>query len=305
MSYALIGFKWGASSAGSTGGVVTWSGDFVSSLNHSNTYTDQDFEAALQAAFDRWESVASIDFQQVASGGDILIGSADYSGGIAGVASYSIFERSGIDAVGNTSLSFDISDRLWSPGTAGSGESNFYAVALHEIGHIMGLAHPSPIDTAQIMNETIFVNDLGDGDIEGAQFLYGLDPGDEELENPPTGGGTGTSFESDGGGSSAGGGLLLGLLAALLGLFLGGGAAAVAVVAGRLPGQDEDDENLPEDDLELADCGHDHGEYAYGEMIHHPVYLPVASMDTEPSPCGCYSACDCLMEQAYEEAALI
>ena len=40
-------------------------------------------------------------------------------------------------------------------------------------------------------------------------------------------------------------------------------------------------------------------------MIHHPVYLPVTSMDTEPSPCGCYSACDCLMEQAYEEAALI
>jgi hypothetical protein len=304
MSYDLIGFKWGASDAGSAGGVVTWSGDFVTSLNHSSAYTDQDFVAALQDAFDRWESVASIDFQQVASGGDILIGTADYSGGIAGVASYSIFARPGFDAVDNTSLSFDISDRLWSPGTGGFGESNFYAVALHEIGHLMRLAHPSPIDTAQIMNETIFVNDLGDGDIEGAQFLYGLDPGDEELDNPPSGGG-GTSFESVGDGGSSSGGLLLGLLAALLGLFLGGGAAAVAVVAGRLPSEDDDEESLPEDDLELADCGHDHGAYAYGELIQHPVYLPVASMDAEPSPCGCYSACDCLMEQAYEEASLI
>lgn len=305
MSYALIGFKWGTSTAGSTGGVVTWSGDFVATLNHTSAYTDRDFEIALQAAFDRWESVASIDFQQVAFGGDILIGSAEYSGDVAGIASYSIFARPGLDAVDNTSLSFDISERLWSPGPGGYFESNFYAVALHEIGHVLGLAHPSPFDSDQIMNEIIFARDLGDGDIEGAQFLYGLDPGDEELENPPSGGETGTGFGSDGGGGSGAAGLLLGLLAALLGLFLGGGAAAVAVAAGRLPSKDDDHESQPDDNLELADCGHDHGTYAYGEMIHHPVYLPVVPMDADSRPCGCYSPCDCVMEQAYEEATLI
>ncbi|WP_413717651.1 matrixin family metalloprotease [Silicimonas sp. MF1-12-2] len=305
MSYDLIGFKWGASGAGTTGGVVTWSGDFFTSLDHASSYDDEDFEAALQDAFDRWESVASIDFQRVASGGNITIDVADYSGGIAGIASYSVIDRPGdFDSVSNTTLAFDVSDRLWSPGVGGAGESNFYAVALHEIGHLMGLAHPMPTDTDQIMNQTIFVSDLGNGDIQGAQFLYGEDPGDEVVPDTPSGDGGGSGIASEGGGGGGAAGLLLGLIAALLGMFLGGGAAAVAVVAGRLPGQGNDDE-VPEEVSDVDHEGHDHGDYAYGELIQHEVYLPVVPIEAQASPCGCYSACDCLMEQAYEDAALI
>ena len=89
----------------------------------------------------------------------------------------------------------------WAP--FGQTDLDFYAVALHEIGHVIGLDHVN--DLSEIMNSSVAASDLGDGDILGAQVLYG----DEEGATVPP-------AEEDPVAAS-GGGLGFGLIAVLLG----------------------------------------------------------------------------------------
>jgi hypothetical protein len=108
----------------------------------------------------------------------------------------------------------------WAP--YGETDLSFFAVALHEIGHVIGLDHVE--DTSEIMNSFVSANGLGDGDLLGAQILYGDAEGN--VVEPPepevvaaSGGGSGMGFLL----------LILGALAALLGLGPGGIMAAAAM----------------------------------------------------------------------------
>lgn len=294
MPYSAGDVKWGTPTLGTASGTVTWSADYVTSLNYGSSFSASDFDAALMAAFDKWESVASIDFQMVASGGDVQVGTASYGGSVAGKASYSFDGNPGLSEIFNGTVNFN-SDMVWSP-YGGSGGVDFYAVALHEIGHIIGLGHVN--DPSEIMNPTVFADDLGNGDIAGAQFLYGRDPGDASAPtgqvnaSDPT---VGVSA-ADGGGSG-GAGLLLGLLAALLGLVFGGGMAAGAfVAASRASADDDDDGTEPHDDH--IEEGPD------GLLVHsHDVYvgdlpLPSVAFDDGASACGCFGPCECHLNEA-------
>lgn len=246
MSYDLLGFKWGGSEAGTASGEITWSASFFDELDHSAAYNDGQFDAALQAAFDRWESVASIDFVEVASGGALTFGTDSFPGTIAGQATYSIAPRAGLDSVVSGFVEFDISNRMWAPYGDIAGGSDFFAVALHEIGHILGLDHPMPEDRTEIMNATVYEDDLGDGDIAGIQFLYGTDLDDEDAPVGPMSTDPTLASEDDGGGGGGAIALLVGILAALMGLVFGGAGAAVAI-AGRLPEDGEGaDEGAPD-----------------------------------------------------------
>lgn len=299
MPYNAGDLKWGEQTLGTPSGTITWSADYLGNLTYdTSTFSPADFDAALMAAFDTWESVASVEFQMVASSSDsdvdILSGNI---GGAAGVAQYSYTVNPGIGTIFDAAITFS-STLPWSP-YGGSGGADFHAVALHEIGHIIGLGHVN--DPTEIMNPVITSDALGTGDIAGAQFLYGRDAGDvpeppgEGPEVPMTAALTG----GDGGGGGGGAGLLVGLLAALMALIFGGGAmAGAAIAAGRVA--DEDDDTEPAD---RDDSWHDTDPAGVTEHVHASYLadmpLPGIPVDQAASPCGCFGPCNCLQDQAY------
>lgn len=248
MSYVLSGYKWGPSAPGTPSGQILWASDIAAELDHdTDRYDPADFDAALDAAFARWESVAAVEFEEAGAGqqADLTFDMAAYPGSVAGRALIYFTPATPLDRAVEAEIIFD-STEFWAP--YGVGGTDFYAVALHEIGHVLGLEHVADAD--QIMNATIFADDLGDGDIAGVQLLYGTDGGDHVLDDPPPPQ-TVEAGDDDGGGGGAGavGGLLGGVLALILllmrGLFGGGGGNAGA--AGSVPSEGRGDGH-----------GHDH-----------------------------------------------
>ena len=173
-SFKLLDIKWGSAEAGSSGGAVTWG---FAAPTAAFSMTESAFRAEVEDAFDAIERVADIDFVFVDSGAPAAIQvfwySDDGPGGTVALASYSYFEREGIDFFDTVEVTFDIADynRKWSAKQVENSE--FFQTALHEIGHAVGLDHVN--DPSQIMNPFVVdgVDQLADGDIAGLQYLYG------------------------------------------------------------------------------------------------------------------------------------
>lgn len=142
MSY-YTGSKWGAAGFGAPGGQVTWSFATLSSslLTFDASIASASFQDAIRAAFDLWESVANIDFVETADSADngIRLGwdQFDGAGGVLGQAAWLYIGGTTI----YSEIGFDLGDN-WRPSTywSGGGE-DFYMIAVHEIGHAIGLSH--------------------------------------------------------------------------------------------------------------------------------------------------------------------
>ncbi len=170
------GFKWGGSAAPSSGGVVTWSFATLAGRNYSFTsaIAQQAYRDAIAAAFDLWESVANIDFQFTATDAtnvDIRLGwdTIDGSNGIVGQAVTYFTPRTGYDGNSFSEIRFDNAEN-WAAGSDTSG-IDFFAVAIHEIGHTLGLEHST--DRASIMYPTVGGHALSANDITIIRALYG------------------------------------------------------------------------------------------------------------------------------------
>ena len=238
MSYNAGDYKWGENELGTPSGEIIWTSDLSSGLTFDDVDHDiEDFQAALQAAFDAWEDVSGVDFTYSSgSDGDVDVVMGALSGSTVGLASYSYYPQDGIDTIFDSTITMD-SLEGWAP--YGEDDLSFYAVALHEIGHILGLGHVN--DTSEIMNPYISTNTLGDGDIFGVQYLYGSgdapvappppDLPDEPVEEPEDVVPLPPEEPDDGGGLGAGAGIaaLLGLLVLLFTSVFGGAGAAVAM----------------------------------------------------------------------------
>ncbi len=179
-AFVVEPYKWGGGGYGSPGGTVTWS---MVEFNFSNRW-DFDFNldgigfdaaALIRQAFAEWAGVADISFVQVADGADVDIRfgmeSIDGQFNDVGTALTNYIGQS-IDFV---DIYFDTAE-AWTEYSGAGSNVSFYAVALHEIGHALGMAHED--DVAAVMNATqgsfgFTINSLQGDDIAGIQAIYG------------------------------------------------------------------------------------------------------------------------------------
>lgn len=179
--FRLTGERWPVSPQNaSQGSTVTWS---IATANYAADYIQFDgfisnaqFASVIRAAFEAWEKVTNIDFVEVAdsSNVDVRLGWGDLGGpgGTIGSANWSF---SG-NTITQSFIRFDRAENwTYNIGPASSGVGAYQA-ALHEIGHIMGIAHSSV--NPSIMYPTIFnsLPGLTQDDINAARAIYGPPP---------------------------------------------------------------------------------------------------------------------------------
>lgn len=200
--FVTHGTKWGSGSPfsggyntagpGTSGGTVTYSymANGVSHATESagtNTHISgltgysSCFLTEISTAFAAWSAVANIQFVEVADNGvasdgsgavgDIRIGAHAFDGP-NGVLAHAYFPPpNGTSIAGD--LHFDTGE-TWSCTTSGGFDIGF--VALHEIGHSIGLSHET-VDLA-VMRPTYNASLTGllQDDIDGAIAIYGAMP---------------------------------------------------------------------------------------------------------------------------------
>lgn len=147
-----------------------------------DTFMPTGFKAEIVRAFDAWAAVANIQFVEVpdngeafnddSATGDIRIGGHVFDGP-RGTLAHAFFPTDQFNAAGD--IHFD-ADEEWEVGQDGTADNAFdiFLVALHEIGHSIGLDHSQVADAvmAPIYNEAVGAG-LRPDDIAGAVQLYG------------------------------------------------------------------------------------------------------------------------------------
>lgn len=201
-SYSLWGTDWGA------GSTVTYSFDYAGGYTIDETFGgwgvktsialdtvfDAGWENDIRAAFNTWAAVIDIVFTEVADNGvdfnaggatgDIRIASHIFDGAYSVLAHAYYPPPNGNTAAGD--VHFD-SQEPWHVGAGdpGGGEIDLFTVALHELGHSLGLAHSA--DPTAVMFASYWYNaaeELSADDIAGGQAIYGAQSG--ITPEPPT-----------------------------------------------------------------------------------------------------------------------
>jgi len=175
--HELTGVKWGSGAGGDSGGQVTWSFATTSGamFGFDAAISDPAFQSLIRAAFAAWEAVLDIDFVEVADSGasNIRLGwdAIDGAYNMVGQQAYTYYDNaSGFDTYAAGEIRFDTAE-AWSTDRNATA-MNFYAVALHEIGHAIGIEHSHDPNTIMYF-ETGGATDLTASDIAAGRAVYG------------------------------------------------------------------------------------------------------------------------------------
>ncbi len=172
--YSLEGPKWSSTT-------ITWS--FAAAGNGFSSAISGAYQDIVRAAIARWGQVSNITFKEVPDSAavDIRVGWTKFTGSQVGEADFSYtgagtnqFFRAGtlvrLEDPSGRAVGSDMG--AYYQGTA----STLYQTVLHEIGHALGLDHST--DPSNVMYASVGPTDpdIGAGDIQGIQALYGPAP---------------------------------------------------------------------------------------------------------------------------------
>ena len=171
--------------------------------NATSTLSLLSLQPTLQATFDKWSDVANVKFEYVgidssgsaindpaATSPMIRVGAFSFINSFAAAVGYSPPPNGGTgagDLLFNAAVGFQLaSDSEGSalqqfPAGGGYYMNDIKGLALHEIGHTLGLLHSADASTVMCGNPTANCGNLDHvtqqlklDDIAGAQFLYGV-----------------------------------------------------------------------------------------------------------------------------------
>jgi len=144
-----------------------------------DTFMDPGYQNVITSAFDTWASVSNLTFNQVNNlEGDIVLG-GEYIINLFNnetahaVTRYETFDNNvySFSYIEPSAIHFN-KQMKWSIDAPELGEIDLFSIALHEIGHSLGLGHSS-VEEALMYPYYSGVNTLHADDIAGIQFLYG------------------------------------------------------------------------------------------------------------------------------------
>jgi peptidoglycan hydrolase-like protein with peptidoglycan-binding domain len=125
-------------------------------------------QAAIDGAFARWAAAAPLTFMRLSGGGDIAIGfyHGDHGDGYPFDGANGVLAHAYYPTVGD--VHFDEAE-TWS--TTGTG-FDLATVAVHELGHSLGLAHSSVSNAVMYPYYGGVRRELSSDDIQGIQAIY-------------------------------------------------------------------------------------------------------------------------------------
>ena len=178
--YHLSNMKWGTGEYGTPGGQVYWS--FATGpgaiYDFDGYITNQTYKSIIRDAFQAWEDVADIDFVEVADGAltDIHLGLNRIDGpfGIVGTASSEGSKTtSKLFSFTAADIQFDQDENWATTRDVARSEVGLFQVALHEIGHAIGLDHSDDPTSIMYARDISDLSGLSARDIAAVQGFYG------------------------------------------------------------------------------------------------------------------------------------